>query len=145
MADPITIVGTAAAVANIIAIAKKTIELLCDLHTRWNDADFTVLNLIAQVTALKTASCKIQEWIESDLAEQHHQLVMDLELSMTCCQMLMAKMDSQISELCRTADNALNAGSKIKVLFACKKNEELQKLIERQTNALTLLLTACNW
>lgn len=145
MADPITIVGTAAAVTNIIAIARNTITLLCDLHTRWNDADFTVLNLIAQVTALKTASCKIKEWIDSDLAQQHHQLVMDLDLSMTCCEMLVGKMDAQISELHRTADNALDAGSKIKVLFASKTIEDLQKLIERQTNALTLLLTACNW
>jgi hypothetical protein len=145
MADPITITGTAGAVANIIDVISKTIKSLRDLHNRWRDADFTVLNLIAQLTALKAALGKILEWIDSDLAEQHHQLVMDLDLSMTCCKMLIAKMDAQVSEFHRTADDVLDVGSKIKVVFGARANEDLQKVIERQISALTLLMTACSW
>jgi|SRR5579862_3720083 len=144
MADPITILGTAGAVTDIIGVVGKTVKSLRDLHDRWRDADFTVLNLITQLTALKAALSKIQEWIDSDPAEQHHQLVMDLDMSMTCCRMLISKMDAQVSELHRTADEALDLGSRIKIVFGNKANEDLQKVIERQISALNLLLTACN-
>lgn len=143
--DPITIIGTAGAVANIIDVVSKAIKSMRSLHERWKDADFTVLNLIAQLTALKSALGKIQEWIDSDLAEQHHQLAMDLDLSITCCRMLIGKIDAQVSELHRAADNALDVGSKIKVAFGSMANEDLQKMTDRQINSLTLLLTACNW
>jgi hypothetical protein len=121
MADPITIIGTAGVVANIIGMVNKTIKSLLDLHDRWKDVDFTVLNLIAQLNALKATVVKIQEWIDSDLAEQHHQLVMDLDLSMTCCRMLIDKMDAQVLELHRTASDDLDVGSKIKVVFRSRQ------------------------
>lgn len=36
-------------------------------------------------------------------------------------------------------------GSKIRVVFEDKASKDFQIFIERQTNALTLLLVACNW
>ena len=142
--DPITAIGTAGAIANIIDVVSKIIKSLRDLCDRWKDADFTLLNLITQLTALRAALSKIQEWIDSDLADipQHHQLVMDLDLSITCCRMLINKMDAQVSEVNRTADDTLNIRSKIRVVFGAKASEDLQKPIERQIGALTLLLAA---
>ncbi|MCJ1380348.1 hypothetical protein MMC17_003451 [Xylographa soralifera] len=144
--DPATIVGTAAAVADIVGIISKTIKVLRDLHNRWKDADLTIINLMAQLTCLRAALNKISEWVSSDLADvpQHHQLVLDLEDSVTCCRMLVKSMDGQISELDRTADNTLDVGSRIKVVFEDKAGRDFQKFIKRQTSALALLLTACN-
>jgi len=65
-------------------------------------------------------------------------------MSLACCRILVDKMNAQVSELHRTADNALDLASKIKVVLGSKANEDLQKVIERQISALTLLLTACN-
>ncbi|OCL04708.1 hypothetical protein AOQ84DRAFT_380310 [Glonium stellatum] len=53
-------------------------------------------------------------------------------------------MDMEVTALHRTTDNNLDVQSKIKVVFKGKANEHLQKVIERQVSALTLLLTACN-
>ncbi|KAH0559729.1 hypothetical protein GP486_003753 [Trichoglossum hirsutum] len=144
--DPITAIGTAGAIANMIDVVSKAIKSLRDLCDRWKDAGFTILNLIAQLTALRAALTKIQEWIDSDLAgiPQHHQLVMDLDLSVTCCRMLINRIDAQVSELDRTAGDTLDVRSKIRVVFGAKAIEDLQKAIERQIGALTLLLTACN-
>ena len=145
--DPATIVGTAAAVADIVGIISKTIKVLRNLHYRWKDADLIIISLVAQLTSLRAALNKISEWISSDLADvpQHHQLVLDLEDSVTCCRTLMKSMDSQISKLDWTTDDTLNLGSRIKFIFENKASKDFQKFIKRQTNALTLLLTACNW
>ena len=145
--DPATIVGTAAAVADIVGIIIKTINVLRDLHNRWKDADLTIVNLMAQLTSMKAALNKISEWISSDLADvpQHHQLVLDLQDSVTCCTALVKSMDGQISKLDWTTDNTLDLSSRIKLVFENKASKDFQKFIKRQTSALTLLLTACNW
>ncbi|MCJ1393511.1 hypothetical protein MMC18_006386 [Xylographa bjoerkii] len=145
--DPATILGTAAAVADIVGLIGKTIKVLRELHDRWKDADLTIVNLMTQLSSLKAALNKISEWIASDLADepQHHQLVLDLKDSVTFCSILMKSMDRQISNLDWTTENTLDLGSRIRVVFESKDSKEFQKFIKRQTSALTLLLTACNW
>ena len=145
MADPITIIGTAGAAANIIEVLNSTISSLRQLHNQWKDADFTLMNLAAQLAALKAALGKIQEWMLSGTADPHHQLVMDLDLSMSCCQALVGRMGSKVSELNYKENGKLDNKSRVKLVFGGKSMEEIQKMVERQTNALTLLLTACNW
>lgn len=99
--DPITIIGTAGAVADIIEVISKTISSLRALHNKWRGADSTILNLITQLTSLRAALDKISEWISSDLAgnPQHHRLVIELQDSITCCTMLTRTMDAQLSKL----------------------------------------------
>ena len=145
--DPITIIGTAGAVANIVDVVSKTINSLRELRNRWKDANLAIFNLIVQLTTLKAALNRICEWISSDLEDipQHHQLVMDLQDSVACCRMLVQTMDNQIADLVLDEANGLDLPSKIKVVFETKISEDFQKYIDRQTSALNLLLTACNW
>lgn len=145
--DPVTIVGTTSAVADIIGLISKTITSLRALHAKWRDADFTILNLITQLTALRAALDKISEWISSDLAgnPKHHQLVIDLEDSITCCTMLTRAIDDKLSKLGWSEDSTLDFESRIRVVFEDKTSKDFQIFIERQTNALTLLLVACSW
>ena len=143
MADPVTIIGTAGAAANVISVLTSAIDNSRKFCIEWRDADFIFLNLIAQLTALRAAVEKIQDWILSD-TEAHHQLIMDLDLSLYCCQILIEKIDSKLSEFSLN-DLRLDRISKIKLLFGGKSMDNIQKMIERQTHALTLLLTACNW
>lgn len=79
------------------------------------------------------------------MEDPHHQLVMDLELSITCCWMLVSKLDFEVSQLSQSDDRDLDKRSKLKLVVKNGTLEELQKMVERQTNALTLLLTVCNW
>src|SRR5271156_5026804 len=106
MAEALAVIGAAGAVANIIDVAGKTIKSLQDLHNRWRDADFTLLNLIAQLTALRAALSMIQEWIDrtEEATGQHHQLTMDMDLSITCVRMLIGKMDVEAEGLRRCVD-----------------------------------------
>ena len=55
LAEAIGILGTIGAIANIVDDTVKAASGLRELHNRWKDADFTLLNLITQIIALKAA------------------------------------------------------------------------------------------
>ena len=145
MVDPITVLGTAGAVANIIEVLSKIITTLHEIHQQWKDADFTFLSLVAQLIALRAALTKIKEWADGEVTEHDYQLAMDLDVTVACCRLLVGKIDAQASDLQSKPTGLLTASSRVKLIFGSGKGEALQRMIERQTNALTLLLTACNW
>jgi len=147
MVDPISLIGTAGSVANIIDVVAKTIDTIRELANEYKDADLRFFSLVSQLTALRAAFDKILEWMGMDMdpGDPHHQLIMDLDLSMTCCRMLVGKIDDMLAELRQEDDGKLDFASKVKLVFGSKNINGIQKLIEQQTGALTLLLTACNW
>lgn len=146
MADPFSIIGTVASVGNIIELLGKSINTIRELQTKWQDADLISLSLASQMGVLRAALIKIQDWIEADPSEAHHQLIMDLDSSLLCCKTLVGKIDGQLSTLQQnSSDGSLATASKIKLILGSHDIEGLQKMIERQTNTLTLLLTACTW
>ena len=142
--DPVTVIGAAGAAADIVKSLNSMINSLHTLYTRWKGADFLFLNMVTQLTALKAALNKIHEWMLSDTDDAHHQLVIDLDSSLKCCQMLVSRIEHQLSEM-HLNGAGLDAASKVKLTVGGKSMEEVQKMLERQTSALTLLLTACNW
>ena len=94
---------------------------------------------------MRAATTKIQEWIDQDLQDTHHQLVMDLDVSISCCKLLIDKVESFFTNMAQLTEKPLDLRNKFKVAFGSSGPENVQKLIEHQTSALTLLLTACNW
>ncbi|KAF2878518.1 G-protein alpha subunit-domain-containing protein [Massariosphaeria phaeospora] len=144
MADPISVIGAVGAICNIIDVVGKVTLAVNDLREKWKDADLTFLSLASQLTALRIALTKIQEWMDSDLQVIHHQLVMDLDVSLSCCKVLVDKIDTLLSEIGRATNTPLDFNGKAKLIFGNRNLNDVQKLLERQTSALTLLLTACN-
>jgi guanine nucleotide-binding protein G(i) subunit alpha len=148
MVEPLTIIGTAAAVVGIIQSIAKALSTLHDLRGQWKQSDLTLVNLEVQLLALKTALGKIEEWLKPGLEEEQdpcHELVLTVGTVIQCCGMLAAMLDTEVSEFSRNADNLLDTQSRVKFLSKNGTLEELQTMVDRQTNALTLLLTACNW
>lgn len=146
MADPISIIGAVGAMANIIQVVTKTIQSISHLHDRYKEANLTLLSLASQLTALRAALTRIRDWMENDLdGDPHHQLVMDLDVSVKSCELLVGKIDMLIGKLADDVGKPLAFKNIVKLVFKENSIEDVQKLIERQTSALALLLTACNW
>jgi guanine nucleotide-binding protein G(i) subunit alpha len=61
MADPLSIIGAVGAVANIVDLIAKSIKSVHELQNRWKEADVTLLNLMAQLTALRAALTEIKK------------------------------------------------------------------------------------
>lgn len=146
MAEPISIIGAIAAIANVVDVVSKSIRSISKVRDRWKEADLTLLSLAAQLTALRAALTKIQDWMAEDLiGDPYHQLVMDLDVSMKSCELLISKVGILLDELGNDVDKPLDFTSIVKLVFKGRSIEDVQRLIEQQTGALTLLLTACNW
>jgi hypothetical protein len=145
MADPVSVIGTASALVNVIQIVSQVIVAIRDLQSDWSDTDLTSLSLASQLTALCVALTKIKEWLCSDTGDAHHQLVMDLDESINCCKVLLTKLQDLVDSLRQKRTNTLDFQSKLKLVFGKKSIDNIQKLLEHQTNTLSLLLAACNW
>lgn len=144
MADPISILGATASVITIIDVLSKSLGLLDTIRSQWNAADLALLSLTSQLGALNAALVKIHEWQESDVAELHHQLDMDLKCSLDCCHVLASKVYEEVVGLEKAPGGTLLRTAKARLAFKRNALSELQSMIDRQTSALNLLLTACN-
>ncbi|OCL02576.1 hypothetical protein AOQ84DRAFT_304478, partial [Glonium stellatum] len=97
----------------------------------WKEADITFLSLVAQLTALRAALTEIKEWTNTDPANLHYQLVMDLDVIISCCRMLISKIDTKLSKLHQTPDEKVDFSSKVKLVFGSKSMGNIQKLIKQ--------------
>jgi len=57
--DPVSILGATSSIFSIAEVLSKAIGTLHEMHTRWQEAGFTFLGLISQITAFKVALGKI--------------------------------------------------------------------------------------
>lgn len=144
MTDPFTIIGSVSALCNIVDGISRAITTIGILHDRWKNSDIYFLSLASQLVSLRAALCRIQEWMDTDTQSVHHQLTMDLDVSIACCKLLVDSLDLLMDQIDRSTDQPLDVFAKLKLVFGTGGIDELQKHIERQTNALNLLLSACN-
>ena len=144
--DAVTIIGLAASVVNIVDVIAKSIKNLRDLQQKWEAADWTVNSLITQLSTLSTALRRIETWISTVLCKepQHNQLVEQLGESLDGCWSLVKFMYDNLQFLDWTEVNNLTSLAKIKAVFHDGAIKECAIHLDRQTNALTLLLTALN-
>jgi hypothetical protein len=143
MTDPISIVGTAGAVLGIIDVLAKTIRSLQDLRAQWKLIDTVVLTFELQLTSLNTALKQIKQWMDASLEDPHYQLAIDLDRCLSHCELLVAIISAEIDTL-KEAEAGQSAASKVALLFKTQGMSEVQKMIDHVTNALGLLLSACN-
>jgi guanine nucleotide-binding protein G(i) subunit alpha len=142
--DPISIIETAGAIANILDVISKTISAIRQLREEWNEADFRFLSLTTQLTALRNALVTIQAWISTEIDDLYHRFVIDFDNSISCCKTLIGKTDAILSSLHRTPSETLNFSGKAKLVFGGRSINDVWNMIQTQTSACTLLLTDMN-
>lgn len=145
MAEVLGIIGSIGAVVNIIDATSKLIATINDLRARWNDADLTLLSLASQLKAFRAALRRIEEWMETSDPDVHHQLLMDLDDTLSCCATLINRLETISAKWSPSIGQGTNSNTRRDIVFNGKGLDNVLILVERQTNALTLLLTACNW
>jgi hypothetical protein len=145
MAELLAVVGSVGAIANIIDAASRAISIIHKLQAQWQDADLTVLSLASQLSAFRAALRRIMEWLDSEVPAAHHQLTMDLDETISFCNVLIMKIEILSAGWESLLENPKAIAARWKITLGNKGLDNILVLVERQTNALTLLLTACNW
>ena len=146
--DPVSIIGLAGSIVNIVDVIAKTIKTLRDLQQRWKAADWTTKSLISQLSTVRTALNQIQQWMASNHKGKipDDQLVLELGESLDCCRTLVTFMNEQLLLYLKwTESNDLTSMSKMKTILHDGEVKECATHLHRQSSALTLLLTALNW
>ena len=145
--DPVSIIGVVGSIVSVIDVVTRNLIYLRRLQQQWTMADMTITLLIGHLATLKAALNQISEWIGTSLSSmpQHHQLVMDLTMSLESCKLLVLFMNSHIDRLELSDDDTLKLRSRVRVVLEDQSVKDCVNHLNTQANALNLLLTAFNW
>jgi len=124
---------------------RNSIDALRQLHDRWRDSSGTSINLIAQLTALKSNLGEMQDWMHYAIRDMHPQLLNDLDLLMTSCVLLVRNLDALTAQLRQPDHDQTDWAMKLKFRIGSRSMNRLRVVAKRQTDAVSLLLAACKW
>jgi guanine nucleotide-binding protein subunit alpha len=124
---------------------RQAIDGLRQIHDRWKDDSGTSINLIAQLTALKSNMGNMQDWLTYAIDGMHPQLLSDLQILMSSCALLVRHLDVLVNRLRQPDHDAVDCAIKLKYAVGSRSMERLRKVAKTQNEAVTLLLAACKW
>lgn len=119
------------------------IDELRKIHDRSKGSNESSINLIAQLTALKSNLGTIQDWLRFAIHDLHPQLLSDLDVLMVSCASLVRHLDTLIERLGHPDNDAMDFAVKLKYAVGGRSMERLRDVAQRQNEAVTLLLAAC--
>jgi guanine nucleotide-binding protein subunit alpha len=123
---------------------RQGINELRQLHDRWTGRNETAINLIAQLTALRSNLDNVHDWLNYAINDLHPQLLSDLDVLMASCALLVRHVDRLIASL-RQPDDAVDCAVKLKYTVGARSMERLRDVAERQSESVRILLAACKW
>lgn len=124
---------------------RQSIDALRQLHDRWKDTSGTFINLIAQLTALKSNLGEMQDWMNYAINDIHPQLLSDLDVLMVSCGALVRNLDALVNSLRQPDHDNMDFAIKMKLAVGSRSMNRLRSVAKRQTDAVNLLLAACKW
>ncbi|KAL1801734.1 hypothetical protein ACET3X_002076 [Alternaria dauci] len=122
---------------------RQDIDGLRQIHNRWKDGNGETINLIAQLTALKSSLGNIHDWLNYAVSDLHPQLLSDLDVLTHSCGILVCHVDALNVCLGYRDHGPVDFAAKLKYRVAIRSMERLQQVARRQNDAVNLLLAAC--
>lgn len=115
------------------------------IHDKFEGSDGVSINLIAQLTALKSNLGTMQDWLNYAIHDLHAQLLSDLDVLMVSCTLLVRHLDHLIERLGQPDRDVMDFAVKLKYALGSRSMARLRDVAQRQNDAVTLLLAACKW
>ncbi|KAL5115857.1 hypothetical protein ACEQ8H_006259 [Pleosporales sp. CAS-2024a] len=131
------------AVATNMRRLRESNDGLRQIHNRRKDSNGTSINLIAQLTALKSNLANMHDWLSHGPSDMHPQLLADLDVLMSSCGVLTRHLDALIRKLRQPDHVPFDYATRMKCAVGNRYMERLRKVAQGQTEAVTLLLAAC--
>ncbi|KAF1977471.1 guanine nucleotide-binding protein-like protein alpha-3 subunit [Bimuria novae-zelandiae CBS 107.79] len=135
--------GLMSAVSANLDRLRTSIDALRQLHDQWQDGNGTIINMIAQLSALKANLGEMQDWMNYAINEMHPQLLNDLDMLMTSCSLLVRSLDALTAQLRQPDHDKADWALKLKFRVGSRSMNRLKGVAKRQTDAVQLLLAAC--
>ena len=146
--DPVSAIGLVGAVVGVTDVVTGTINKLSVLKTRYRQANFFVSLLLGQLCTIQAALTRLADLQRSDgvdYLQPSEELRNALEASLDGCGILLGCLEEQLDQLSTQDDGQLNAKGKLSFLWHDQDVKDYLDLLDRQVNALSLLLQAIRW
>ena len=147
--DPISAIGFASAIVQILGALTSTVHSLDKLRGRFSDADFTIHTLIQELGCIKMALTSLQELHRqnpSDLmaSEEFREQMLT---ATSGCQIIMQVLSEDVMNLVHGSQSGgiLGLTSRIKFLWKEDLMKGHQEKLHAQVMALQLLLQVYQW
>ncbi|KAJ8110505.1 hypothetical protein OPT61_g6677 [Boeremia exigua] len=122
---------------------RQCINALRQLHDRWTGCNETAINLIAQLTALRSNLDNAHDWLSYAINDLHPQLLADLDVVMASCAVLVRHVDQLVASLRQPDPGATDCAVRLKYAVGGRSMDRLRDVAERQSESVRLLLAAC--
>ncbi|KAF2704442.1 P-loop containing nucleoside triphosphate hydrolase protein [Pleomassaria siparia CBS 279.74] len=122
---------------------RQSINAMRELLDHFKDPDRTFINLIAQLSALKSKLGEMYDGMRYAISDMHQQLLLDMDLILHSCGMLIHTLDQLIAHVHQPDHDKTDWAIKLKFAVASRSMNRLRGVAKRQTDAVNLLLAAC--
>lgn len=139
--DPASAIGIIGSLVGVANVAGSIINTLSNLRTKYRNADLAVAALIGQLCTIKAALTQLGSCHDQQLQN----LESELRLAVDACSLLVTSLDDKVTKLETKTAGQLSSKGKTSFLLAEKDLEHYLTLLDRQVNALSLLLVASQW
>lgn len=134
-----------AAVTSNMDRLRQGIDALRQLHDCFRDDSGASINLIAQLSALKSNLGEMHDWMHYAISDIHPQLLSDLDVLMVSCGLLADNLEALTSQMRQPDHVHTDFATKLKFAVGTRSMARLRSVAKRQTDAVNLLLAACKW
>ncbi|KAI0476547.1 G-protein alpha subunit-domain-containing protein [Xylariaceae sp. FL0804] len=140
--DPISLVGLVGSVTALGAAVVKCIAGLSSLKSRYHDAPLVVSTIIGQLYMVKAALDHLAAWKspQYDRDPRYRQLALQIENSLDSFGLLILALEQKLDSFSNSEQ--MTASSRVMFLWDKDETTEFSALLDRQVNALNLLLQA---
>jgi guanine nucleotide-binding protein G(i) subunit alpha len=147
--DPASILGIIGSVISIADIVTRSVRRLSSLKTKFKDVPFLVTTLTGQLCTVQAALDQLSVWAKRDLNsnDRYKKLATQVGDALECFGPLIKALESRLDQI-EGVDQGESQNNTAKRLFFLWTERELMdylSLLDRQVNALTLLLQALQW
>jgi guanine nucleotide-binding protein G(i) subunit alpha len=111
--DDKTVRALLGAVATNMLRLRQGIDGLRLIHNRWTGDNGISINLIAQLTALKSNLANMYDWLKHALSDLHPQLLSDLDVLMTSCGLLVRQLDALVDRLQQPDHDSIDCAARM--------------------------------
>ncbi|KAJ5753757.1 uncharacterized protein N7511_007910 [Penicillium nucicola] len=142
--DPISAIGFASAIVQILGALTSTVHGLYELHGKFSDADFTIHSLIQELSCIQTALTSLKEWyrLNSSSVMVSEEFNEQLLTAMGGCQIIMEVLSEEVMALVQSSRNDGTVGFRFRIRVIWKEDimKGHQEKLHAQVMALQLLL-----
>ncbi|KAI8946034.1 G-protein alpha subunit-domain-containing protein [Xylaria longipes] len=145
--DPVSIVqiiGTAVSLGDVVL---KCISRLHSLKAKYHDAPLIISTITGQLHMVQAALDQLSIWNKPEYGRhpRYRQLALQIGNFLDCFSHLILTLEQRLDDFEPNGSSSITAKQKFVFLWGEKETFEYSSLLDRQVNALNLLLQAVQW